>query len=179
MDSSQKTTKNPYLEGDDRLSDVLAGIQMLSTYRYYKVSFGYFQDRLKVKPRTADSWKALFHEHPEFFRVNDEDDDDEEKQNVCMLMRRAKPKRYNVDDGQLLTRAQVKALSGRDRDCISRAPLSSDEKQWMMKMAIDLHAQALARKESRQRFYAIVASIVVAVIGAAAVIAAAFVKIQK
>ena len=151
-----KKGNNPYLKGSNRLADVLTGIQFLSTYRFYKVGFDYWQDRIKMEPRSADSWKDVFKNNPEFFRVS------ESEGNVCLLMRRAKPSDYDVDTTATVTRHERSDLSEKEKDRITRAPLDTQEKQMLMKMAVDLHERAFAHWDLERRFWVFVPSMIAA-----------------
>ncbi len=52
-----------------RLGDVLALIQVLALDPYAHRSMSGLQDELQGQPRSADDWKSVALEHPEFFRV--------------------------------------------------------------------------------------------------------------
>ena len=144
-------TDNPYLRGTDRLADVLAAIQFLGTYRFYKVGFDYWHDRIKVDPKSADSWERVFRDHPEFFRVSDEE------QNVCLILRRARPKNFNVDTGETITRTERKGLSERDRERITRAPLTTADLAVLLNAAIELHGRYIAQQQERRWYISLVA----------------------
>jgi hypothetical protein len=135
---------NHYLLGIDRLSDVLAAIQFLGTYKFYKISLEYWDGRMKNKPKSADSWKQLFIDHPEFFRYS------EEEGNVCLIMRRARPKNYNVDTGEIIDRAELEKMTGKAKERISREHLSPSEIATLMNVAIDLHNRSIAHEEERR-----------------------------
>lgn len=61
--------KSPYLK-DQRLADVIAAIQVLSTYKFYKLDFKGWSKRVTGSEENAEHWKNVFIEHPEFFRLN-------------------------------------------------------------------------------------------------------------
>ena len=143
--------ENPYLGGTDRLSDVLAAIQFLGTYRFYKVGFGYWKDRIKSKPKSAESWEQLFREHPEFFRVSDKEE------NVCLILRRARSKSFNVDTEETISRDERKALTDEARERISRAPLSTTDLAVLLNAAIELHGRYIAHQAERRWFVSIFA----------------------
>jgi hypothetical protein len=52
MSDSATKYKNPYLKGAKRLADVIAAIQFLGTYKFYKVGFDYWEKRIKSPPKS-------------------------------------------------------------------------------------------------------------------------------
>ena len=65
-------SKSPYLK-DQRLADVIAAIQAMGTYKYYKLPFAGWSKRITGSEGKAEEWKAIFIEHPEFFRLNNDE----------------------------------------------------------------------------------------------------------
>jgi len=61
-------TKQPYLI-ENRLSDVLALIQVLALDKHRHRTEKGLQDELQGNPKSADNWTILAQGHPEFFRV--------------------------------------------------------------------------------------------------------------
>lgn len=66
MRETAKKVKNPYMKGATRIADVIAAIQFLGTYKFYKVGFDYWEKRIKSPPKSALDWKIIFIKHPEF-----------------------------------------------------------------------------------------------------------------
>ena len=66
--------KSPYLTAS-RLADVIAAIQTMSLYDKYKVSCAEWSHRISGDRSRAEHWKAVFVEHPEFFRRSSSRDD--------------------------------------------------------------------------------------------------------
>ena len=65
--------KSPYLDKEGRrLADVIAAIQAMGTYKFYKLDFEGWAERITANPNQAPYWKNLFEEHPEFFRLDGE-----------------------------------------------------------------------------------------------------------
>lgn len=62
---------SPYLK-PGRLGDVIAAVQFLGQYEDYKRSVADWTEKFATPPRSENSWAAVFEEHPEFFRTNDE-----------------------------------------------------------------------------------------------------------
>lgn len=78
----------PYLK-QDRLADVLALIQVLSFDKYAHRSVEGLNIELQGKPKSADSWKDIVFEHPEFFRMRNRRDETENSDNyeVSLILR--------------------------------------------------------------------------------------------
>ena len=68
-------SKSPYLKDDHRLADVIAAIQAMGTYKYYKLDFAGWSSRISGDETQDNLWRKVFEEHPEFFRL----DSDREK----------------------------------------------------------------------------------------------------
>jgi hypothetical protein len=52
------------------LADVIAAIQAMGTYKFYKLPFDGWADRITADKSQADHWKNIFEEHPEFLRLD-------------------------------------------------------------------------------------------------------------
>lgn len=122
-------SENPYLIGPSRLIDVMAAIQFLGTYRYYKVGFDYWHDRIKTEPRSACTWEEIFRQHPEFFRVN------EDEKNVCLILRRARSKNFDVRSEEIVSPEE---RDGLPKHRFSRAPLSTSDVSTLVNAARQL-----------------------------------------
>jgi len=49
---------------------VIAAIQVMATYKFYKLDFSGWAGRIKGDENNGDYWKRIFEEHPEFFRLD-------------------------------------------------------------------------------------------------------------
>lgn len=137
----------------DRLADVLALIQVLALDPYAHRSESGIKDDLQGQPRSALNWRELAQEHPEFFRVGND-----EKLNISLVARHVVP----GEDGRKLEIGFIGKL---------------------IETAIELHDREMTRREKAKHIVPIVvaiiaaaASIVVAIIVAAAAIVAALLK---
>jgi hypothetical protein len=119
---------NPYLN-DYRLSDVLAALQFFATYKDYDLTVKEFCERMPAKPVSADSWRNVFDEHPEFFRQS------ERGRDYSLVLRRAKSKE---DD--------------------DRPPLSSSELSMLVDTAINLQKHAIEIHRERRAKWPIIIS---------------------
>ncbi|MCX5643781.1 MAG: hypothetical protein NTZ17_03710 [Phycisphaerae bacterium] len=81
--------KLPYVN-PDRLADVMALIQVLALHKYSHRSDKELTDEMQGPPRSASAWKEIAQQHPEFFRVNDE-----ERLGVSLVSRHVLPKDEN------------------------------------------------------------------------------------
>lgn len=61
---------NPYTSNSSRLANVIAAIQVLGTYKFYKSDFSDWAERIEGDKSKGNYWKNIFIEHPEFFRIN-------------------------------------------------------------------------------------------------------------
>ena len=81
---------SPYL-ADGRLADVIAALQATATYKFYKLDFARWADRIVGEKAKANHWRKVFEEHPEFFRL------DSDRRRASLVWRRQHQKRYDVD----------------------------------------------------------------------------------
>lgn len=140
----EKKPKNPYLVGN-RLADVIAAIQVMGTYKFYKLPFDGWADRISGTNDTQEHWKKVFEEHPEFFRL------DSTREKASLVWRRQYPRRYHVDLEKKLSQAEYDNLSVREKqERLSRVLITSEDIKALVATAISLHSRALEEeKESR------------------------------
>lgn len=139
----KRDTSSPYLADPNRLADVIAAIQAMATYKFYKLDFRGWADRITGDATTADHWKYVFEGHPEFFRL------DSKRRRASLVWRRQHQKRYDVDAERVLSHAEYGALSAAGKERVSRNPLGSAEISTLIKAAIDLHSRALEHSKER------------------------------
>lgn len=128
---------SPYLDQDGRLADVIAAIQAMGTYKFYKLSFDGWADRISGDRSRGVHWRKVFKEHPEFFRL------DGRRERASLVWRRQYPKRYNVDSGRQITNEEYEQLTERQKKRVSRNPLTADDIRALVSTAINLHSRAL------------------------------------
>lgn len=150
---------SPYLINDTRLGDVIAALQAMGSYKFYKLEFAKWSDRISGDENKADHWKKVFEEHPEFFRL------DSGREKASLVWRRQHQKLFNVDTEVKITRNEYKVLSNGDKERISRTPLSSDELGMLVQTAIELHSRALQRKQDARWWIPVAVPAVSALIG--------------
>lgn len=136
--------KSPYLKAQ-RLADVIAAIQVMSTYKFYKLDFAGWSMRITGVESNADYWRNVFVEHPEFFRINSD------QQKVSLVWRRSYKRNFHVDMEQTLTSEQVKNLSENEKATrLSRSPLTNGDTATLISTAIDLHSRAIASEQEKR-----------------------------
>jgi hypothetical protein len=112
-------SKSPYLRDPKRLGDVIAAIQAMATYKFYKLPFAGWADRISADESQAEYWKLLLLEHREFFRL------DSAQERASLVWRRQFLKRYDVDRDRELTAQEYDDLTSEEKVRVSRIPLSS------------------------------------------------------
>jgi hypothetical protein len=160
---TQRTALSPYLRDANRLGDVIAAIQAMATYKFYKLPFERWADRMSADPTQAEKWKTVFVEHPEFFRL------DSAREKASLVWRRQFPKRYDVDAERILTSAEYNALTPAQQIRVSRVPLSSGDIKALVDTAVNLHSRALEHQKDKRWWVALAGAaggLVGAVIGA-------------
>lgn len=143
-----KEPQSPYLTSPRRLADVISAIQAMATYKRYKLEFKEWAKRISGNESKAEYWRKIFIDHPEFFRLNNDD------KKSSLVWRRNKQRTYHVDLDKELTRAEVEKLSEDEKDNrLSRVPLSGAEITTLVSTAIDLHSRALEDKREQRWWY--------------------------
>jgi len=131
--------KSPYLK-EGRLGDVIAAITVLGTYKFYKLEVGRWTDRITGSFDTEPHWKAVFDEHPEFFRLTSD------RRKVSLVWRRQFPRNFNVDEEP--EEFPDHEIDGLTESRISRRPLRPSEVTELIGVAIRLHDRALEQQKA-------------------------------
>jgi hypothetical protein len=152
--------QSPYLSNPDRLADVIAAIQVMGAYKFYKLDFANWADRITGDAAQADYWRKVFEEHPEFFRL------DKNRERVSLVWRRQYPKRFDVDKDAVITKEDFDLLPPDKKLRISRNPLESGNLETLIKTAIDLHTRALQYQQDKRWRIPLVVSFVGGLTGA-------------
>src|SRR5688500_18588789 len=84
----KQRSESACLNDPGRLGDVVAAIQAMGTYKFYKLPFDGWADRISGDSSKGDHWKTVFLEHPEFFRF------DSKREKASLVWRRQYPKRF-------------------------------------------------------------------------------------
>jgi len=154
--------ESPYLANPDRLSDVIAAIQVMGTYKFYKLDYKGWSKRITGVEKNADYWGKVINEHAEFFRLNND------KTKASLVWRRSHQRRYHVDKAKVLSKEEYDALEENEKSKrVSRVPLSSSDIATLMSTAIDIHARALEKKKDSRWLITMLVGFLGVVLGAA------------
>ncbi|PKG02616.1 MULTISPECIES: hypothetical protein [unclassified Alcanivorax] len=132
---------SPYTKNDNRLADVIAAIQVMGTYKFYKLEFSGWADRIEGRADNGDYWKLIFEQHPEFFRL------DSKKKRASLVWRRNYQKLYDVDKEEKISREAYKMLTEEQKKRFSRTPLTNSDISTLINTAINLHSGELEHKK--------------------------------
>jgi hypothetical protein len=131
----------PYTANSNRLADVIAAIQVMATYKRYKLNFEAWADRIEGDGRKADYWKVIFEQHPEFFRL------DKARQKASLVWRRSYQKLYDISTEEKISREAFISLSPENKLKISRSPLANSDVSLLINTAINLHSREIEHKK--------------------------------
>lgn len=152
--------QSPYLSNSDRLADVIAAIQVMGTYKFYKLDFENWADRISADKSKAAYWQNIFIQHPEFFRL------DNKRERASLVWRRQYPKRYDVDRAIQITKDEFEALPDQKKLRISRIPIESGTIESLIKTAIEMHSRALQHQQDKRWWIPIIFTFFGGLIGA-------------
>ena len=153
----------PYIADPGRLGDVIAAIQAMATYKFYKLTHEEWADRIAADKSQGEKWKALFLQHPEFFRL------DSSREKASLVWRRQFPKRFDVDQMRTISNEEYDGLSDEKRLRVSRVPLAASDIKTLVDTAVNLHSRALEHHKDRRWWVALagaVGGLIGAVLGA-------------
>lgn len=159
---------SPYLKDESRLADVIAAIQAMSIYKFYKVDFAAWSERITGDPRNGEHWKKVFLEHPEFFRL------DTARERASLVARRQHPKNFNVDTRRQIERNELIEMDKAQKARVSRSPLSQDEIASLIQTAVELHSRALDQSKDRRWWLPVLTASIGAVSGMVGTLLGAF-----
>lgn len=162
--------QSPYLEEDNRLADVIAAIQVMASYKYYKLDFATWADRIVGDQTRANHWQQVFEQHPEFFRL------DSARQKASLVWRRQRQKRFDVDTESQVTKDEFEARDDAGKLRISRTPLGTSEIGTLIDAAISLHSRALEHRRESRWWVPILVALVAAISGLTGAIVGALIK---
>jgi hypothetical protein len=154
-------SNSPYLSNHNRLADVIAAIQVMATYKFYKMDYAGWADRITGEENTAFHWREVFEQHPEFFRL------DSKKKMASLVWRRQHQKLFDVDNEDKISRDEYLSLAPAQKERISRMPLESDEIAMLIKAAIDLHSRELEHKKDSRWWVTILMASALSLFGVA------------
>ncbi|UZS00200.1 hypothetical protein [Chondrinema litorale] len=141
---SKNRITTPYIKNNRRLPDVIAAIQVMGTYKFYKADFSTWSDRIEGSNKNDLYWKNIFEQHPEFFRM------DSKKEKVSLVWRRNYQKLYDVDREEIITKEDYKKLDEKSKERISRMPLNNSDISTLIETAINLHSREIEYKREKR-----------------------------
>lgn len=150
---------SPYISDPNRLGDVIAAIQAMAVYKFYKLPHANWADRITADKTQANKWKNIFLDHPEFFRL------DSAREKASLVWRRQFPKRYDVDGDRIISNDEYELLNNEQKLRISRLQLSSSDIKALVDTAVNLHSRALEHQKDK-RWWVALASAAGGLIGA-------------
>lgn len=151
---------SPYLKEPGRLGDVIAAIQAMATYKFYKLDFDGWADRISTDKSQAQHWQRVFEEHPEFFRL------DSERTRASLVWRRQYPKHYGVDSSREISKEEFDRLDSAEKARISRVPLPASDIKTLIDTAINIHSRALEAQKQQQWYKPLAFQAAAALVGA-------------
>ena len=150
---------SPYIAHANRLADVIAAIQVLGVYPYHMRKFNDWADAIVGDVTKGEHWKSVFEDHPEFFRL------DTSRQWASLVWRRQYPKRFHVGLGKRLSHEERDALDQKQREELTRDPLSANEIKTLIDTAINLHSRAVELQREGRWWITLVVSAGAGLIG--------------
>lgn len=132
----------------------------MGTYKFYKLDFATWSDRICGDRSRGEHWRTVFMEHPEFFRL------DAGRSRASLVLRRQRRKLYNVDEQRERQRDKYLTLSQDEKLRFSRSPLHPAEIEALIDVAINLHTRATERARDRRALITSVLAFVGGLLGA-------------
>lgn len=130
---------------------MIAAITAMGAYKFYKLDFDGWANRISGPEKDGSHWKAVFSDHPEFFRFN------EYRTKASLVWRRTFPRNFDVDaEEEVLPDHQI---TGESYDRISRKPLSANEIQALVNVAVSLHERAIEQNKASRWWLPILTAI--------------------
>jgi len=152
-----KSKRSPYLVNQSRLADLIAAIQIMGTYPWASRTVESWLEKLG-QPASADNWATVFGDHPEFFRLNG--------QWASLRWRHGYDRTYDPKRRTHLTDDEINSLEETSKESLSRAPLSPDQIDALVRTALDMHARAIAHAEERRWLVPLLVGLLGGILGA-------------
>ena len=136
--------KSPYLSSTERLSDILAAIQVMGSHRWDSREMKDWKMHLGDHPQSGATWEDVLSQHPEFFGTTRKDGG---ATYHFLRLRRSYERTVDPDTLRELTDKEIGDLKDRnlyDSARLSRKPLLPTQVEALMKTAVELQVRAAA-----------------------------------
>jgi hypothetical protein len=145
----------------------------MAIYERYRMSSTRWADLIAGDKTKASQWKALFDEHPEFFRPSTAHPGE-----YALVWRRAGNNRYHRGLAKIIERDEIEQMSMEDRyRYLSRPPVPEGHIKTLLDTAINLHQKAVEARRDRRWWIAPLIALVTAVSSFMGAIAGALIKV--
>jgi hypothetical protein len=136
---------SPYLK-PCRLGDVIAAIQVLAYYKFYRLEIAEWAERITGDGANAGALEEVFRDHPEFFQISAGSNG----LKAALVARRSFTRSYDVDVGRDVDKDTVMAVrdDAAARSRFSRRPLTPDETAVLIRTAVDMHSRAVEQRKA-------------------------------
>ena len=140
--------EGPYLKAPGRLADLLAAIQVLGTFEFAAREIDKWEKRLGRQPKSANAWRDVFLEHPEFFTYDDD-------KKYSLVWRRSFTRDYDTVNKCILAGPELLELKQTEKEPgavgrVSRKPLEREQIELLCHLAIDLHEREIQRNQEKR-----------------------------
>jgi hypothetical protein len=163
-------SESPYQGSPNRLADVIAAIQTMGSFVYGSRELETWVEELGAPASPDTTWKDIFEQHPEFFRVSVVEKTKDKKTVretwVTLRWRHAYVRRYHTVKLEELPRAEADQMTREQRKILSRRPLKTEQIEALINTATELHSRAIAHSQERRWWVSLVLSFAGGLIGA-------------
>jgi hypothetical protein len=152
---------SPYMT-KNRLNDLIAAIPVFAINDSYRMTAGGWAKVITGSNGNSEYWRNVFKEHSEFFREtlgdktediqNDpgEDPQDASGEKYSLVLRRGVSSRYHKTLKKVITADEYVNLSDKEKNKLTRGPLSDTQMKMLIDLAVSLHDQAMTEKKERR-----------------------------
>ena len=158
---------SPYLRPAHRLADVVAAIQVMGTYPWASRKVEDWPKSLG-EPMGNDGWAVIFKNHPEIFRFTD-------KGWVSLRWRHGYLKTFDTRRGREISEVERDSLTAAEVDALTHKPLTSDQIEALIRIALDFHVRAIAYEQERRWPAPLICGLISAVLSLVGVILGAYI----
>ena len=146
----------------NRLGDVIAALQVMGSNERAEAPIESWARRFDDQPDDAavGRWRAVFREHPEFFKIYDYDG-----QEKAALRWRYARRFFDHKKNKELTPEEAAALSDGERRLLTGRTLTDAQLQGLIETAIELYAKALTARQDKRWWFQIIVPAIFSLLG--------------